>query len=77
MAWFSWLSILGQLRKTLSVAFIFGIDLAQPHMECPTLILKKPSWEPLDGLNRYGNENQKETIGHTQHLHGATRKVKQ
>ena len=33
MVRFSWLSFLGQLRKHLSVALIFGIDLAHPHSE--------------------------------------------
>ena len=31
MVRFSWLSFLGKFRKYLSVALIFGIDLAQPH----------------------------------------------
>ena len=30
MVRFSWLSFLGQLKKHLPVAHIFGIDLAQP-----------------------------------------------
>ena len=40
----SWLSFLGQFRKHLYVALIFGIDLAQPRNELLELAQSSSFW---------------------------------
>ena len=54
---FIWLSFLGQPRKHLSVALIFGIDLAQPHNDLYTPLVDEFTLqihEIWPSLNPYG-----------------------
>ena len=54
MARFGLLSILGQLRKYLSVALIFGIDLAQPHTnKCTPLYPTATSYGPQPSTSTF------------------------